>query len=88
MGKGINSYALSQDRPEIFSHVLSSISFIYSVRINLLPHSMQRNDTPRQPKVSCNFPSHSRHFRPTSLSGPNIFIFYLIDLCFVNIRLT
>ncbi len=47
--KGVNTYALSHERPDIFSHVLSSISFMYSVRVNLLPHSVQRNATPRQP---------------------------------------
>ena len=56
-----------REREEIFSQVFSSISSIYSVRVYLLPQSMQRRLTERQPKSSSTSPLRSLHFNPISI---------------------
>ena len=67
-----HAYALSQDLPEIFSHVASSISLTYSASPNLLLQSMQRKLIERQPNNNFTGPPQSLHFKSVSFIRKNI----------------
>jgi hypothetical protein len=67
MISGTGFQALSQDLREIFSHIGSSISCMYSANPNLLLQSMQRKLIERQPNSNFIGPPHSLHFRVVSI---------------------
>ncbi len=59
-------YALFTGRREIFSHVLSSISFTYSLTVNSLLQDLQRKITALHLKQSETSLPQTLHFMKTS----------------------